>query len=91
MMTKVMAGEWAQFGVRVNAVAPGIQATGMWKEEVARGLYDEQEYIDLIPAHRLGEPREVGRLCVFLASDDAAYINGACVSIDGGFTSIPAG
>ena len=91
MMTKVMAGECAQFGVRVNAVAPGIQATGMWKEEVARGLYDEQEYIDLIPAHRLGDPREIGRLCVFLTSDDAAYINGACVSIDGGFTSIPAG
>jgi NAD(P)-dependent dehydrogenase (short-subunit alcohol dehydrogenase family) len=91
MMTKVMAGEWAPFNVRVNAVAPGVQKTGMWDREVALGLFDEQEYLDLIPAHRLGDPHEVGRLCSFLASDEARYITGACVSIDGGLTSIPAG
>jgi len=91
LMTQVMAGEWAPFGVRVNAVAPGVQATGMWKREVALGLFDEQEYLDLIPARRLGDPSEVGRLCSFLASAEAAYITGACVTIDGGLTSIPAG
>lgn len=91
IMTQVMAGEWGPFGIRVNAVAPGVQATGMWKEEVARGLYDEQDYIDVIPARRIGEPREVGRLCVFLASDEAAYVTGACVTIDGGLTVIPSG
>jgi NAD(P)-dependent dehydrogenase (short-subunit alcohol dehydrogenase family) len=91
MMTKVMAAEWAPFGVRVNAVAPGVQKTGMWDEDVARGIFDEQEFIDLIPAHRLGDPHEVGRLCSYLASDEAGYITGACVTIDGGLTSIPAG
>jgi NAD(P)-dependent dehydrogenase (short-subunit alcohol dehydrogenase family) len=91
MMTKVMAGEWAPFGVRVNAIAPGVQKTGMWNREVALGLFDEQEYLDLIPARRLGDPHEVGRLCSFLASDEARYITGACVTIDGGLTSIPAG
>jgi NAD(P)-dependent dehydrogenase (short-subunit alcohol dehydrogenase family) len=91
MMTKVMAAEWAPFGVRVNAVAPGVQKTGMWDEDVARGIFDEQEFLDLIPAHRLGDPHEVGRLCSFLASTEAAYITGACVTIDGGLTSIPAG
>jgi NAD(P)-dependent dehydrogenase (short-subunit alcohol dehydrogenase family) len=91
MMTRVMAGEWGPYGIRVNAIAPGVQATGMWNEEVARGLYDEQEYIDLIPARRIGDPREVGRLCAFLASGDAAYITGACVTIDGGLTTIPSG
>jgi NAD(P)-dependent dehydrogenase (short-subunit alcohol dehydrogenase family) len=91
LMTKVMAGEWAPFGVRVNAVAPGVQATGMWDRDVALGLFDEQEFLDLIPAHRLGDPHEVGRLCSFLASDEAGYITGACVTIDGGLTSIPAG
>ena len=91
IMTQVMAGEWGPFGIRVNAIAPGVQATGMWKEEVARGLYDEQDYIDVIPARRIGEPREVGRLCVFLASDEAAYVTGACVTIDGGLTVIPSG
>ena len=91
IMTQVMAAEWGRHGIRVNAVAPGVQATGMWDEEVARGLYDEQEYIDKIPAGRIGDPREVGRLCAFLASDAAAYITGACVTIDGGLTTIPSG
>ena len=91
LMTKVMAGEWAPFGLRVNAVAPGVQATGMWDREVALGHYEEQNYLDLIPAHRLGEPAEVGRLCSFLASAEAGYITGSCVTIDGGLTCIPAG
>jgi NAD(P)-dependent dehydrogenase (short-subunit alcohol dehydrogenase family) len=91
MMTRVTAGEWAQYGVRVNAVAPGVESTPMWKRDVALGLFDEQAYVDLIPAGRLGDPDEVARLCSFLASDDASYITGACVTIDGGLTSIPAG
>jgi 3-oxoacyl-[acyl-carrier protein] reductase len=91
MMTRVMAAEWGPHGVRVNAIAPGVEATGMWKEEVARGLYNEQDYIDMIPARRIGDPREIGRLCVFLASDEAAYVTGACVTIDGGLTLIPSG
>jgi NAD(P)-dependent dehydrogenase (short-subunit alcohol dehydrogenase family) len=91
IMAKVTAGEWAPYGVRVNAVAPGVERTPMWTRDVALGLFDEQEYLDLIPAHRLGDPAEVGELCSFLASDDAGYITGACVTIDGGLTSIPAG
>jgi NAD(P)-dependent dehydrogenase (short-subunit alcohol dehydrogenase family) len=91
IMAKVTAGEWAPHGVRVNAVAPGIEATPMWKRDVELGLFDEQEYIDLIPARRLGDPHDVARLCAFLASDEAEYITGACVTIDGGLTSIPAG
>jgi NAD(P)-dependent dehydrogenase (short-subunit alcohol dehydrogenase family) len=77
--------------VRVNAVAPGVQATPMWKRDVELGLFDEQEYIDLIPAHSIGDPDDVASLCSFLASDEASYITGACVTIDGGLTSIPAG
>lgn len=91
MMTKVTAGEWAPYGVRVNAVAPGVESTPMWKRDVALGLFDEQAYIELIPAGRLGDPDDVARLCSFLASDEASYITGACVTIDGGLTSIPAG
>ncbi len=91
IMAKVTAGEWAQYGVRVNAVAPGVEATPMWKRDVELGLFDEQEYIDLIPARRLGDPADVASLCSFLASDEASYITGACVTIDGGLTSIPAG
>ncbi|MFN2629229.1 MAG: SDR family NAD(P)-dependent oxidoreductase [Gaiellaceae bacterium] len=91
MMARVTAGEWAPYGVRVNAVAPGVQRTPMWTRDVALGLFDEHEYLELIPAHRLGDPEDVGRLCSFLASEEASYITGACVTIDGGLTSIPAG
>ena len=91
MMTKVAAGEWAPHGVRVNAVCPGVLRTPMWDADVARGAIDEQLYLDVVPAHRLGMPSEVGRLAVYLCSDEAAYVNGAVLTIDGALTSIPAG
>jgi NAD(P)-dependent dehydrogenase (short-subunit alcohol dehydrogenase family) len=90
MMTHVAAGEWAPHGVRVNAIAPGVLRTPMWDADVARGAIDEQLYLDVVPAHRLGTPAEVGKLVVFQASDDAAYITGAVHVIDGALTSIPA-
>jgi NAD(P)-dependent dehydrogenase (short-subunit alcohol dehydrogenase family) len=90
MMTKVAAAEWAPHGVRVNAVAPGILRTPMWEADVARGVIDEQRYLDLVPVNRLGLPPEVGQLVVYLCSDTAAYVTGACVTIDGGLTSIVA-
>jgi len=91
MMAKVMAAEWGPHGIRVNAIAPGVQRTPMWEDEVRRGLLDEARYTGLIPLRRLGDPREIGRLCAFLASDEASYITGACITIDGGLTTIPSG
>jgi NAD(P)-dependent dehydrogenase (short-subunit alcohol dehydrogenase family) len=91
IMTQVMAGEWGGYGIRVNGVAPGVQGGSMFEEEVKRGVGDLDSTIGAIPANRLGDPAEVGRLCSFLASDDASYINGACVTIDGGLTTIPSG
>ncbi len=91
MMTQVAAGEWASHGVRVNAVAPGVLRTPMWDADVARGAIDERFYLDVVPMHRLGTPAEVGKLVVFLCSDDAAYITGSVQTIDGALTSIPAG
>jgi NAD(P)-dependent dehydrogenase (short-subunit alcohol dehydrogenase family) len=91
MMTRIAAGEWAQHGVRVNAIAPGVLRTPMWDADVARGAIDEQLYLDVVPMHRLGLPEEVGKLAVFLSSDDASYITGGVHTIDGALTSIPAG
>ena len=91
MMTTVAAGEWAPHGIRVNAIAPGVTRTPMWDRDVADGTIDEAAYLELVPAKRLGAPADVGRLAVYLASDDAAYVNGACIPIDGALTSIPAG
>ena len=89
MMSQVAAAEWAPYGVRCNAIAPGVQRTPMWDEDVKLGVVDEERVLRVTPAGRLGEPHEVGRLAVFLCSDEAAFINGACVSIDGGLTSVP--
>jgi NAD(P)-dependent dehydrogenase (short-subunit alcohol dehydrogenase family) len=47
--------------------------------------------MELIPLRRLGSPGEIGRLCVFLASDESSYITGACITIDGGLTTVPSG
>jgi NAD(P)-dependent dehydrogenase (short-subunit alcohol dehydrogenase family) len=91
MMTQVAAGEWAPFGVRVNAIAPGVLKTPMWDIDAARGAVDEPRILETVPMHRLGMPSEVGKLVVFLSSDDAAYITGALHTIDGALTSIPAG
>ena len=63
----------------------------MWEEETRRGLYDVDAYLRTIPLRRFGDPHEIGRLCAFLVSEDAAYITGTCITIDGGLTTIPSG
>jgi NAD(P)-dependent dehydrogenase (short-subunit alcohol dehydrogenase family) len=90
MMTHVAAGEWTRHGVRVNAVAPGVERTPMWDADVARGVTDEPFFLDVVPAGKIGDPADVGRLVAYLCSDHAAYISGSVVTIDGGLTSIPA-
>lgn len=89
MMTKVMAAEWAPFGVRVNAIAPGITRTPMWDDDVARGAIDEPALVSLVPMERMCTPEEIGRVATFLASEESAYMTGATLTIDGGATLIP--
>lgn len=86
-LTKHLAVEWADRGIRVNAVAPGTIRT----ERVKR-LPEEpggSEYLATIermhPMGRIGEPAEVASAIVFLASDDASFITGAVLPVDGGF------
>jgi NAD(P)-dependent dehydrogenase (short-subunit alcohol dehydrogenase family) len=86
-LTKHLAVEWARQGIRVNAVAPGTINT----ERVQR-LPDEPggpEYLETIkaahPMGRLGEPNEVAEAILFLASDQASFITGAILPVDGGF------
>ena len=89
MMTKCMAAEWAPYGVRVNAIAPGPAKTPMWDADVARGAVDEVAALAGMPMGRLALPEDIGKAAVFLASHDATYITGAVLSVDGGCTLIP--
>ena len=77
--TKSLALEVASRGVTVNAVAPGIIATGM-----VEGSFDAESIRKLVPMQRAGRPEEVAELVAFLASDRAAYISGQIISINGG-------
>jgi NAD(P)-dependent dehydrogenase (short-subunit alcohol dehydrogenase family) len=87
-ITKHLAVEWAAEGIRINAVAPGTIRT-----EAVRRFPDEQpggaEYLENIrrlhPIGRFGEPEEVAAAILFLASDDASFITGAILPVDGGY------
>jgi NAD(P)-dependent dehydrogenase (short-subunit alcohol dehydrogenase family) len=84
-LTQTAAVEWAERGVRVNAVAPGYVETDLLRSAVASGALDELEILDRIPARRLATPAQIADAVAFLASPQAAYINGHVLVIDGGF------
>ena len=82
-MLRVMAREWARYGVTVNAVAPGYIET-----DLTRGYLDRdnnrESLESLVPAERLGRPEEVADAVTFLASDRARFITGQILYVDGG-------
>ena len=82
-LTKTVALEFAAAGITANAVLPGLIGT---PKALAAPDDIMRAAIDAIPAGRLGSPQEVGDLVAFLASDAAAYINGAAIAVDGGTT-----
>ena len=77
--SKSLALELASRGVTVNAVAPGIIATGM-----IEGAFNAEAIKKIVPMQRAGQPEEVANLVAFLSSDEAAYISGQVISINGG-------
>jgi len=83
-MTKTWAKEMAKDGLRFNCVAPGVIATEMVMKIPEQVL--KEKLLIKIPAGRLGKPEEIAAAYAFLASDDAQFINGAVLSIDGAMT-----
>jgi 2-deoxy-D-gluconate 3-dehydrogenase len=78
-MSKCLSNEWAPLGITVNCVAPGFIETDMLQ------LKEPENIIGRIPAGRLGTPRDVVGAMLFLASDEASYITGATIIVDGGW------
>jgi glucose 1-dehydrogenase len=87
MLTKTMALEVANKGIRINAIAPGAIAT-MMNIDILQDEKKKKDEENKIPMHRIGEPSEIAKVAVFLASTDASYITGATFYVDGGLTLV---
>ena len=86
-LTRTLAAEWGASGVRVNAVAPGFVRTPMTDLAIDRGVLDLAAIERRTPLGRRAEPAEMVGPVLFLLSDAASYVNGACLVADGGWTA----
>jgi 2-deoxy-D-gluconate 3-dehydrogenase len=83
-VTKALANEWAKERINVNAIAPGYIATENTKA-LREDANRNKSILDRIPEGRWGKPEDIAGGCVFLASQDSDYLNGAIINIDGGW------
>jgi NAD(P)-dependent dehydrogenase (short-subunit alcohol dehydrogenase family) len=84
-LTRVLAVEWAKYNVRVNAIAPGYVRTPLVARVIDDGKLDEKHIVDRTPLGRLARPEEIAAAAVFLLSDEASYITGVTLPVDGGY------
>jgi gluconate 5-dehydrogenase len=86
-LTQALAGEWAQYGITVNAIGPGF-----FESEMTKDLFSDSDFQDYIlsrcPMKRIGKPGEMDGLLIYLASDNSSYLTGQHVCVDGGWTAV---
>jgi NAD(P)-dependent dehydrogenase (short-subunit alcohol dehydrogenase family) len=86
MLTKSLAGEWAGRGVRVNSISPGYTGTDLLQQVRTTKPDWFDTWVADTPMGRVGEPRELGPIAVFLASEASSFVTGSNLVADGGFT-----
>ena len=86
-MTRVMAIEWARFGIRVNCVAPGYIRTDLIDKLAEEGKLELGDLERRTPQRRLGSGKDVAKAVRFVASEDAGFMTGETMVIDGGWTA----
>ena len=84
-LVRALAVEWAPFGIRVNAVAPGTVATEMQQSMVASGRISMDGYLARIPMGRIADPSEIADAVIYLGSARASYVTGVVLAVDGGW------
>jgi len=89
LLMKSIGQELAPLKIRVNSLSPGAIRTPMNVEKLTTPAEYKRVLLDHIPSGRIGEPEDVGRAAVWLASDDSDYVQGATLYIDGGMTLYP--
>jgi NAD(P)-dependent dehydrogenase (short-subunit alcohol dehydrogenase family) len=87
-MTEVLAIEWAEHGIRVNAIGPGVTRTELVDKAIRDGFVNEKAYVERTPMKRLGRPEEIAKAALFLASEeDSSFVTGHFLVVDGGWTA----
>jgi NAD(P)-dependent dehydrogenase (short-subunit alcohol dehydrogenase family) len=91
-LTRSMALDYGRYNIRINCVCPGPIETAMLRRTLARNTPAEtqrfqEDYLRMLPLRRWGQPEEVARAVLFLASDESSYITGAALAVDGGYTA----
>ncbi len=91
LLTKAMALDHAKEGIRVNCVCPGSIMTSMLEQDLIQSGMVREKYLEetaeLHPMERIGEPEEVAKAVLFLASSDSSFVTGVALSVDGGYVA----
>ncbi|WP_336880964.1 SDR family NAD(P)-dependent oxidoreductase [Rhodococcus globerulus] len=83
-LTKVLALKFAKFGITVNTVPPGFIDTPMLRNTVEKGFIDLDQQTAKTPVGRIGQPEDVAAVCAFLTSEEAGYVTGQSIGVNGG-------